>query len=330
MGAILKSEKILERVWRIPVPLPGNPLRELNAYLIFGTERPMLIDTGFHQDACRDALWAGLAEHGLKPGDVEILLTHLHSDHAGMAPETALDKTIYISEIDRPAVNDMEYRLAHRERADARFRAEGFPLAMLNGVEQNNPARSLAPPLTGNYTGLVDGQTLDLGGITLKCLMVPGHTPGQMCFWEEREGLLFTGDHVLFDITPNITAWGTMADALGTYLESLKKIRDVEHRLPLPGHRMSGDLKMRVDALIAHHHERLEEALKAVEEHPGAGAYELAGHMTWRIRARNWEEFPLSQKWFAVGECMSHLDYLRLRGLIKKEEIDGSNHYFKA
>jgi len=141
---------------------------------------------------------------------------------------------------------------------------------------------------------------------------------------------MLLGDHVLFDITPNITAWGTMADALGTYLESLKKIRDVEHRLPLPGHRMSGDLKMRVDALIAHHHERLEEALKAVEEHPGAGAYELAGHMTWRIRARNWEEFPLSQKWFAVGECMSHLDYLRLRGLIKKEEIDGSNHYFKA
>ncbi|MFQ8841384.1 MAG: hypothetical protein ACLR8P_11160 [Clostridium fessum] len=33
-----------------------------------------------------------------------------------------------------------------------------------------------------------------------------------------------------------------------------------------------------------------------------------------RSGAASWEEFPPSQKWFAVGECMAHLDYLRLRG----------------
>ena len=62
------------------------------------------------------------------------------------------------------------------------------------------------------------------------------------------------------------------------------------------------------------------EALLA--EHPGMTAYETAGKMRWKIRAASWEEFPPSQKWFAVGECMAHLDYLRLHGRIRRE-MDG-------
>lgn len=323
------TEQLTDRIWRIPVPLPGNPLRELNAYLILGGDRALLIDTGFRQQACREALWAGMAEHGLKPGEVEVLLTHLHSDHAGLAPETAGERTIYISRTDRPSLSDMAFRQEKRAKSVQRYYAEGFPPAVLAGVEQNNPARALAPPACGHYTDLEDGQTLEAGGCKLICLSMPGHTPGQMCFLEEREGLLFTGDHVLFDITPNITAWDGMADALGTYLESLKRIRMVEHRQALPGHRKTGDLKKRVDELLDHHRRRLEEALQVVSNHPGAGAYELAGHMTWRIRASSWEEFPVAQKWFAVGECMSHLDYLTLRGLIRRETDGERYHYFK-
>lgn len=325
----IMTEQIAERIWRIPVPLPGNPLKELNAYLLLGGERELLIDTGFRLEACREALWAGLAEHGLKPGEVEILLTHLHSDHSGLAPEAAGERSIYISKTDRPSLSDAACRQERRAESDRRYYAEGFPPELLAGVEQNNPARSMAPLAAGNYADLEDGQTLEAGGCKLICLSMPGHTPGQMCFLEEREGILFTGDHVLFDITPNITAWAGMEDALGTYLESLKRIRPVEHRLALPGHRKGGDLKKRVDELLDHHRCRLEEALRVVEEHPGAGAYELAGHMTWRIRANSWEDFPVAQKWFAVGECMSHLDYLTLRGLIRCESDGERYHYFK-
>lgn len=323
------TEQLTDRIWRIPVPLPGNPLKELNAYLILGGDRALLIDTGFRQEACREALWAGLAEHGLKPGEVEVLLTHLHSDHSGLAPETAGEQTIYISGTDRPSLSDMEHRRANWDDSNQHYGAEGFPAELLAGMEQSNPARSLASLSGGHYADLEDGQILEAGGCKLICLSMPGHTPGQMCFLEEREGILFTGDHVLFDITPNITAWGGMEDALGTYLESLERIRTVEHRLALPGHRKSGELKKRVDELLDHHRRRLEEALRVVGDHPGAGAYELAGYMTWRIRANSWEDFPVAQKWFAVGECMSHLDYLALRGLIRRETDGQRYHYFK-
>ena len=53
-------EPVLEGLYRIPVPLPGNPLRELNAYLIRGRERSLLVDTGFRQEPCRRALFLSL------------------------------------------------------------------------------------------------------------------------------------------------------------------------------------------------------------------------------------------------------------------------------
>ena len=73
--------QVAPNLYRIPVPLPGNPLRNLNAYLIRG-DRNLLVDTGFRQEECRTALKAGLAELGVDMADTDIFLTHLHSDHS--------------------------------------------------------------------------------------------------------------------------------------------------------------------------------------------------------------------------------------------------------
>ena len=72
--------------YAIPIPLPGNPLKSLNAYVITG-QRNLLVDTGFRQEACRQALLSGLAELGISMDNTDIFLTHLHSDHTGLAPE---------------------------------------------------------------------------------------------------------------------------------------------------------------------------------------------------------------------------------------------------
>ena len=33
----------------------------------------------------------------------------------------------------------------------------------------------------------------------------------------------------------------------------------------------------------------------------------------------SWKDFPIIQRWYAVGECLSHLDYLRYRDKICRE-----------
>jgi glyoxylase-like metal-dependent hydrolase (beta-lactamase superfamily II) len=138
---------------------------------------------------------------------------------------------------------------------------------------------------------------------------------------------MFTADHILFDITPNITMWPNMENALGTYLESLKKFRAFPVKKSLPGHREEGDYFGRIDELLQHHDRRVRETEEIVCANPGMTTYEIAGKMTWSIQAKSWQEFPLIQKWFAVGEALSHLDYLLSLGKVERREENGINRY---
>ena len=49
------ADCIAEGLWRLDIPLEGNPLKNLNSYLIRG-ERGLLIDTGFRWASCRLAM----------------------------------------------------------------------------------------------------------------------------------------------------------------------------------------------------------------------------------------------------------------------------------
>lgn len=56
--------------------------------------------------------------------------------------------------------------------------------------------------------------------------------------------------------------------------------------------------------------------------------YDIAGRMTWDIKAKNWTEFPIIQKWFAVGEALSHLDYLCSQGRVERATEQGVHRYY--
>jgi hypothetical protein len=56
-------------------------------------------------------------------------------------------------------------------------------------------------------------------------------------------------------------------------------------------------------------------------------AYEVASRMTWDIKCNSWEEFPLAQKWFATGEAISHLRYLKEKKRIDRLRENGLYRY---
>ena len=141
---------------------------------------------------------------------------------------------------------------------------------------------------------------------------------------------MFLGDHVLFDITPNITSWYGVRDSLSNYIESLKKIREYKMVTALPAHRNTKGINVynRIDQLLEHHKARLADTEKVVKAVPGSTAYEIAAYMKWQMRGRNWEEFPVSQRWFAVGETIAHLDYLMSKGKVKCDiDSEGIHRY---
>lgn len=322
-------EQIAKDIYRIEVPLPNNPLRSLNSYFLRGEERDLLIDTGFRRPVCQAALEAGLKELGSNIHRRDVLATHFHADHSGMADLFAgPDCRIYMRAAELAHMRRYLYGDVD-DRSRARYRAEGFPHDLLSLIYDGDPAeKPRLRSLDARFCSLEDGEALQVGEYRLQVVPAPGHTPGNMMLWEERNGIMFTGDHVLFDITPNITAWNGVADSLGDYMASLQRVRDYPVRLALPGHRKSGDYAGRIDALLRHHEARLQETLSIIRLNPGLTAYEIAGKMTWRIHCSGWADFPTTQKWFAVGECMSHLDHLcYAQGLVARWKQNGLFHY---
>ena len=323
------AEQLAQTLWRLEIPLEGSPLKTLNSYLIRGEERSLLIDTGFRRDSCRAACEAQLAALGVDRDRMDIFITHLHSDHVGLAPELIRPGCqILIGEIDGPGVASYRDDTCWRDLY-ARYVRDGFTREETDRLWNTNPAQTAAPAAWGPYRSLRDGDILSYGGHALRCILTPGHTPGHLCLYEPDAKWLFTGDHVLFHISPNVCRWETMPDALGSYLESLRRVRDLPVDLLLPAHRReTGDLRERADQLTAHHLRRIEDAWEAVREEPGLTGYDIAGRMRWRIRSRSWADFPLEQKFFAVGEALAHLDYLEVRGRVLRREERGKYRYY--
>ena len=323
------AKQIAENLWQLEIPLEGNPLKTLNSYLILDEERSLLIDTGFRWKSCQLAMEKELAEVGVDRNRLDIFATHLHSDHVGLAPELIRPGCeILIGEIDGPCIEDYMDDSVWIEVYKA-YIQDGFTQEEVDHLWDDNPAQDAAPDVWSQYTYLKDGDVLTYGGLKLKCILTPGHTPGHLCLYEETRRWLFCGDHVLFHISPNICRWPQMPDALGSYLESLRMIRDLPVDLLLPAHRdETGVLKERADELIAHHLRRIENAWQTVKEEPGLTGYEIAGRMRWKIRSRSWEDFPLQQKFFAVGEALAHLDYLEVRGRVERRLENEKYRYY--
>jgi glyoxylase-like metal-dependent hydrolase (beta-lactamase superfamily II) len=174
-----------------------------------------------------------------------------------------------------------------------------------------------------NFTMVNENTVLQYGDYTFKCIKTPGHSPGHICLYESKKKVLISGDHILFDITPNITGWPHTENVLQEYLENLDKVYPLDIQLVLPGHRkVMNDHRSRILTLKRHHRERADEILKTLDS-KSLNAYEVAPLVTWDVSYKSWDQFPVPQKFFAMGEVIAHLKFLEGEGTIKSTNKDG-------
>lgn len=309
----------------IKVVLPNNPLKALNVYIIRGDKKSLIIDTGFNRKACIDALFNGLKELDVDIKNAELFITHLHSDHSGMANlfEEAGVK-IYSGEIDGKIINDMTQE-SYWQHFDG-FKAL-FDLERDNTSYKDHPGYKYALNSPVEFTYVKEGDEIKIDDYVLEVVSIPGHTPGQMGLYEKEHKLFFGGDHILDSITPNIGFWSLEEDTLGTYLNSLDKVYPFDINYLFTSHRnIIEDHKTRIDELRLHHKARLNEILEVLEEGQ-LSVRDVASRMSWRIRAENWDDFPGPQKWFASEEAMAHLQHLHFTGKIHRDLREGRFYY---
>lgn len=319
------TKKVYPNIYMKEIPLPNNPLKALNSYIIVSEDKNLIIDTGFNRKECKEALMEGIKELNLDLNKTYLLITHLHADHSGLAAElNQRGAKVYAGEIDGEMINQMskssywevfnEYKIL-------------FDLEKDNLSFQDHPGYKYCPKEDIDFISLKEGDTLIIGDYNFEIIDIPGHTPGHIGLYERKHKLFFGGDHILDSITPNIAFWGFDEDILAVYFNSLKKIYDYNIDFLFPAHRnIIKDHKTRIKELLAHHNERLEE-IKEIIQNENMTVRDVASKMHWDIRAKSWEDFPNPQKWFATGEAMSHLEHLVFIGEAEKTEIDGILYY---
>lgn len=325
------NKEIRKGIYRIEIPLPRNPLRALNAYLIRGSDRNLIIDTGFNQAVCRDAMDMAMAKIDFSMDNTDIFLTHCHYDHVGLVgylakPETRIYSGDYTIDIiqEKPnftlyfrqfvlesGLGDMELTQDSTSHLGYRYRPDK--------INSRNTIR------------VQDNMMINVGDYQLRCILTTGHAPDHFCLYEENHKLLFSGDHILGSITPNNTIWGTPwetdVDYLGEYLQSLDKVKALDIAVTYPGHRgVISDCYKRIEELRMHHEMRLNNILDILGSKSMTGA-QVASQMDWDLDTKNWGAFPTAQKIFSTGEALSHLTHLVYEGVLVKEQHNEVVYY---
>jgi glyoxylase-like metal-dependent hydrolase (beta-lactamase superfamily II) len=138
----------------------GFPGR-IAAYLVIGSEGPILIETG--PGSCHEALVAGLAAHGVEPSDVrDVFVTHIHLDHSGGAGWWARHgATVYVHEVGAPHLIDPEKLVASATR--------------LYGDRMDELWGEILAAPEANVRVVTDGEVVEAGGLAVEALDTPGH-----------------------------------------------------------------------------------------------------------------------------------------------------------
>ncbi|MFF3325844.1 MBL fold metallo-hydrolase [Streptomyces sp. NPDC002889] len=324
----------------IRVPIPDNPLGHTLVHLLDTDRGPVLVDTGWDDPASWGTLTAGLAACGTSAADIHgVVITHHHPDHHGLSGRVREASGAWI------AMHAADASVVRRTR-------EAEPGLWLDYLvdkltRAGAPEEHTAPLLAARASGrtrtlpglraalpdreIVPGELLDLVGRRLRAVWTPGHTPGHVCLHLEEthpalrpgNGRLFSGDHLLPEITPHIGLYedpddATVTDPLGDYLDSLERIGRLAPAEVLPAHQHAfTDAAGRVRELLAHHEERLAGLLTLLAR--PRTPWQVAERMEWN---RPWDQIPYGSRNIAVSEAEAHLR--RLVKLGRAEVLAGS------
>ncbi len=213
-------------VIRITEPHVDEFLRA-NMYLVRGSERDLLVDSGLGLASLRDEL------EELFERPVVAVATHRHFDHVGGLFE--FDEVV-VHRDDAAAVADAE--------GFASVAIEDYPPEELSGYEPPERLLTALPRLdfdAASYTlrpvaptrVVEEGDVIDLGDRRFTVLHLPGHTPGEIGLLDEATRELFSGDAVyesgvLLDELPE--------SDIPDYVQTMRRLRDLDVEEIYGGH----------------------------------------------------------------------------------------------
>ncbi|WP_243722915.1 MBL fold metallo-hydrolase [Actinomadura sp. 7K507] len=318
-------------VHRIPLALPIPSLHAVNVYVIEDSDGIVVVDSGWAMPDTRTSLERALRALGHGLDDVaQFLVTHAHWDHYSQALvlREAFGTRVRIGRGEQKSIEAFDVGAGLHPRQVELLRRCGAG-ALADEIAGAPVDRSEQDVLYTRPDGwLDDGERIGLPGRGLDVFATPGHTRGHIVLRDAAAGLLFAGDHILPHITPSIgLETEPEPKPLRSYLESLRLVRGMPDTLLLPAHGpVTPSVHTRIDELLEHHAERLDEAAAQVRA-GRATAYEVAAAMPWTRRRRALDDLDAFSRMLAVLEIDAHLDVLADRGVLDFHDEAGVRSY---
>ena len=303
---------------RLPIPFEDGLV---NVFLFPDGGEADLLDCGMNAEESLEAIHRAVKQLGAQRLR-RLVVTHIHPDHYGAAGMLAGGDglaDLYIHRLEVPLVQPRYVELEHLvDEVKHYLLVNGVPSEEAEVLSNSQRALSQVVKPAEPSVQLDGAESIQLGRRTLRVEWTPGHSPGHICLYERAHGLLFAGDHILPELSPNIGLHPqSTPDPLHEYLDGLKRMAAYQPNLVLPGHgRPFSNVSNRVDALVSHHQRRLDQILEIV------GRDEKSG---WQLALDLWgPRDNLYEKRLALQEGLAHLQALAVEGRVSKSVTPAS------
>ena len=223
MNFNLDDQVVLDRYFSYLQPAP-NVYRIIvdrkypNTELIIGSKKAAVIDCGLG--------FGDLPSAVRKLTDKPLLLfnTHSHVDHIG--GNAQFGQPFYMGTEDIPSTRNVDYTAFRQHMTEGRIASLGPDSVQGMDLDEFNHRG------VGELLPVDEGDTFDLGGLTLRAISVPGHSVGGRAYYVEELGCLYTGDAV-FACT---LCFGHGAGTRQQHAQSLQKMLKLPFTAAITGH----------------------------------------------------------------------------------------------
>jgi glyoxylase-like metal-dependent hydrolase (beta-lactamase superfamily II) len=324
--------EITSGIHQFKIPITGNPLEYINCYLIESRDGWLMIDSGWYTEEAFKVLLNSLKDLGLTLKDVSaIIITHIHPDHFGLAGkirQVTPKIKLFMHQWEASMIESRYARVSDlKDRMTLMLESHGVP--PVDSIELESAYLPALDSILVTFPDsiLYGGEIISTGVFDLEVIWTPGHSPGHICLYEPENGFLFSGDHILPSITPNVSFNIHSGDnPLGNYLHALDKLRNLPVAKILPGHESPfTGLQDRIEQIFNHHDRRKAEVLGALTKQPH-NAWEISSQITWDTPVA-WEDLSPLHMRSAVTETIAHLELLRCEGKVCRIRKDTSISY---
>lgn len=297
---------------RLPIPFEDGLV---NVFLFQDGDDADLLDCGMNSEESLDLIREAVAGVGARRLR-RLVVTHIHPDHYGAAGTLAGGDglaDLYIHRLEVPLVHPRYVELEQLvKEVRTWLLVNGVPPDEAEVLSNSQRALSEVVKTAEPAVQLEGAEILEVGRRRLRVEWTPGHSPGHICLFDPAERLLFAGDDLLPELSPNIGLHPqSTPDPLHDYLSGLRRLADLQPETVLPAHgRPFHDAEARVSVLASHHRRRLEQ----IEEIVGRD-----GKTGWEVALDLWgPRDHLYEKRLALQEGLAHLQALAVDGRVVK------------